>query len=907
MMILSVELHDFKSYRDATLHFLPGTNAILGANGAGKSTILEAIGFALFDYQPPGFKLANLLREGAATGSVVVRLVSSLDERPYDVERIFSATTTTRYRVYDPELGGQCIAEGNEEVRLWLHDHLRVDRSARLAYLFENTVGVPQGTNTAPFQQPAGARKAVFDPLLQVDDYRKASDNLRATENYLRDRHHEVQREIARIEGRLADLPRLQEEKDTLERMVTDLHDQTRRLGVELASLTGQLETMDAAERHVNKLAAQLERARADLSAHRLRLDDARRALREAEEAREQVEASRAGHEAYEAAENRLRDLEERRAARDALRDRLAVIEREEDRLETEIARLNEEMARIEELQRRISELAPAVKQQADLEEALRRAEEDVQRMEAAARREKQAADEAHRAHQELEATREGMALAADLEREIADQQTRLDELVNHEQEVREQGVAAKAECERLERQSSTLEEADTARCPVCEAELTPEHRRDLLMRNKDRITELNATMDRLRREIRTLQRDARATRAALEESQNRLRHLPTDEALQAAGERLAHRQAAWDEAVAELASLQGAPAAAEQYRRELSSLGDPRREYQLHEDRVRGRDDIAQRQHTAATRREALAADAGDLREQLAAYADLDDAVQAARQKQDTHLAAHQSYMTHLNVAGQYAARQALVDKLSADLEGLIRRATDAEHAHADAATNYDVDRHRQLREKVSDMRDELTRADARLSTARERRDEVEAAIADLEQAANEMAVRQNSLEELTALHSILRSTRQLLRQAGPYVTQHLVYQISKEASAIHADIMDDHTGRLNWSEDYDLSLEVRGHERNFRQFSGGEQMSAALALRLALLREISAVDVAFFDEPTAHLDPERRDGLAEKIMQVRGFSQVFVISHDDTFERAAQHHIRIIKDEGGSRPEGI
>jgi exonuclease SbcC len=152
----------------------------------------------------------------------------------------------------------------------------------------------------------------------------------------------------------------------------------------------------------------------------------------------------------------------------------------------------------------------------------------------------------------------------------------------------------------------------------------------------------------------------------------------------------------------------------------------------------------------------------------------------------------------------------------------------------------------------------------------------------------------------------------RTLLRQAGPYVTRQLVYQISQEASAIYADIMDDHTGRLNWSEDYDLSLEIKGRVRGFRQFSGGEQMSAALALRLALLRQTSSIDVAFFDEPTAHLDVERRDGLAEKIMQVKGFSQVFVISHDDTFERTADNYIHIVKDGGGSRldvagPEGL
>jgi len=92
-------------------------------------------------------------------------------------------------------------------------------------------------------------------------------------------------------------------------------------------------------------------------------------------------------------------------------------------------------------------------------------------------------------------------------------------------------------------------------------------------------------------------------------------------------------------------------------------------------------------------------------------------------------------------------------------------------------------------------------------------------------------------------------------------------------------------------------------GRERTFKQLSGGEQMAAALAVRLALLREVSAVDIAFFDEPTANLDDHRRDNLAEQILRVKGFSQLFVISHDDTFERDTDNVVRVVKENGVSR----
>ena len=58
----------------------------------------------------------------------------------------------------------------------------------------------------------------------------------------------------------------------------------------------------------------------------------------------------------------------------------------------------------------------------------------------------------------------------------------------------------------------------------------------------------------------------------------------------------------------------------------------------------------------------------------------------------------------------------------------------------------------------------------------------------------------------------------------------------------------MQDYSRHLAWGEDYGITLEVDGRSRQFAQLSGGEQMSAALSVRLALLREMSNIDVAFF-----------------------------------------------------------
>ncbi len=113
----------------------------------------------------------------------------------------------------------------------------------------------------------------------------------------------------------------------------------------------------------------------------------------------------------------------------------------------------------------------------------------------------------------------------------------------------------------------------------------------------------------------------------------------------------------------------------------------------------------------------------------------------------------------------------------------------------------------------------------------------------------------------------------------------------------------MNDYSTGLKWQNDYDIEIESAGEVRSFRQLSGGERMSAALAVRLALLKALSSCDFIFLDEPTQNMDELRREKLSQEIMNIRGFKQVFVISHDDTFNEKYANVIKIEKIDGESR----
>jgi exonuclease SbcC len=114
-------------------------------------------------------------------------------------------------------------------------------------------------------------------------------------------------------------------------------------------------------------------------------------------------------------------------------------------------------------------------------------------------------------------------------------------------------------------------------------------------------------------------------------------------------------------------------------------------------------------------------------------------------------------------------------------------------------------------------------------------------------------------------------------------------------EANQLFREISGDASRTLKWSRDYEVMLEESGYERSFQNLSGGEQMAAALSVRLALLKQLSDIRVAFFDEPTINMDAERRERLAQQIRQIQHFDQLFVISHDDTFENAVDSVVNV------------
>ncbi|MGB7921908.1 MAG: SMC family ATPase, partial [Pyrinomonadaceae bacterium] len=241
MHVTRVELENIKSHVHSEYTFDRGTTAITGENGAGKTTIIEAIAWALFDTLE--YSKDDFLRRGAKKGSVRVTFESDLDERQYTIYR----DTGQGYYVYDHGLNMR-IAEKKKDVSDFLRAHLGIEPGTDLKSLYRSAIGVPQGSFTAEFLLAPNARKASFDRLLKVEEYREGAERLRDTVSLIRERTAEARERIAGAEGQLASYDRLVEEHAEASARERELAASLDELQREMEERARTVEEMDAAE-----------------------------------------------------------------------------------------------------------------------------------------------------------------------------------------------------------------------------------------------------------------------------------------------------------------------------------------------------------------------------------------------------------------------------------------------------------------------------------------------------------------------------------------------------------------------------------------------------------------------------------------------------------------------------------
>lgn len=267
---------------------------------------------------------------------------------------------------------------------------------------------------------------------------------------------------------------------------------------------------------------------------------------------------------------------------------------------------------------------------------------------------------------------------------------------------------------------------------------------------------------------------------------------------------------------------------------------------------------------------------------------------------------AGNQIYLKHEQKAAELPGLQELNNRLQRTLAETADRLEHTAVQLAAEAERMDPAAAEQLELRAEELNRLASQAETLVREGERRLQELTGRLNEMDRMKVQIRAKEGEESRLKKALDLMNFIRNVYNTSAEEIAQVFLQFISHEATQLYRQLSGENV-QLIWEKDYQVKLKDKHRVRIFKQLSGGEQMSAAFAVRLALLRKFSTVRLGFFDEPTTHLDEYRRMNIAQAIAGIREksddyFEQIFVISHDDTFTTLTENLIRLEKNENGS-----
>ena len=801
MQILSIHLKNIKPHRDRELQFVSGINVLSGNNGVGKSTIFEAIGYALFGVNASDFvgNIDRFITIGAKKGEVKVTFITDSGET-FKVSR--SVGTGSKWLLYK-ENGGDFEVEehaGSSETEARIKELLGLDSGRSLADQYKLVIGPFQNDFLGPFviKQPT-KRQEAFDEILGIDAWRKTYKGTSTMLSTVKGRIEVIK---AEIEGKQEQVAVLPERKKELKELLAGIEAEQKILAENQKSLTEtdkQLTDLDKQEKEAATVKNEIQILENRIRDGKSKITDQEKRVKESENAFELMEKSRPGKEAFEKAEAQLK-----------------------------ILRAQEKQRR--EIEKDINNLE---KESAGLKQKIEHEKKEVEKTD------KDLSEEENR----LKKEKKDLTVDAGIEKAAA----RLPELKNEEEKLRLLKGSLKGKLEGLNEGKEKLSEGI---CPFFKEEcrnIVGKTPKDVF---STRVNELNKEDLDIDKRLKELSREIKAA----------------------------------EDAAKQLDTVKVKSEGIEKQLKALSKRQDDNIKRKAEIDKV------IKNLENAEKKTQTRKAD-------LEKYNKLDSEITGTEKVKSENQKARDAFFTSEKDAKDLTGRRDSLGKMIKLMEDLNRELDTKQKSFKKIEKEYDQKKHAEVRlvkeKMVSDIAalkqkiDGLTKDKLRLEEDIKKMEGIKKDI-------KERLAQKKRYEEKEELVKFLRN--KIFNNVSAQLSERFREEISLRADVIYRTIAEADE-ELFWGDKYQIILrdmqdgEVR--ERTDDQLSGGQIMSAVVALRLALLQTIGA-RVAFFDEPTSNLDATRRANLAHAFRAIdigreelteHWYDQLFLISHDFNF----------------------
>ncbi len=912
MIFKRLKLFNFKSHEETVIPFEKGISVIVGENGAGKSTILEAISFALFK-QHTAKKIDDLVRNNSEAMNVELEFISN--GREYKIIREKkNSLKSSLFKKTSSDGGYVHVCTGDKEVANEIHQILDIDSD-----LFLNAIYIRQGEIADLVDKTSAEKKQLIAKLLGIDSLEKAWKNLLPIINDYENRLSELKGKLYNSDTLKEDLDKKRAELDALKQRGHELEDQITELNNLLKEMSENKRNMEIEkeifETQSNNLEAE-EKTLAKLEEDRRVVVDNLDKIRESEEEIERLEKYVSKLDVYLDFEKSVTSIQKLKDEEKEINDKLDSIAEQKQLIEDKKEGYNNFIASEEEINKLDNqkvnfekELASMAKFEKDKKELLQNIEEERNDIDAFFSKSKDKLSDEGLSQDILSEVDDFDHIEKATSDFLDEISSKIKELSNEIISKNEEIVVFKQNIKSCQKPLDELKDIDN-KCPVCQSDIDSDKKIELIKHYNDEINENKKSIDENEEDVRLLTKNKKSHEDKYErilelskniiEYKQRFHHLQEesiklnkiDEELEGK-EYISNKLGEIILVIAnkrtERESFQDDHDAYNQAKGALEVLGsETETQYKLNQ--VKNEMD----NHVTNIK---LAIDqdphlTGDI-----STSELKNRIEDLKQKNEEYnqlkgfVQNKQSYLTQ---------QDSIKEKIGVSVNQLdiIKNKLEASTYDEDKYEQliYNYERYERRRETFNNELSEIKgQARESISIVKDLTDKINT-IDRFQQEYNDVSDYINLLNHIRNLYSKNGIQKDLRNISRPLIQKH-TKEFFNEFNFNYSD--------LTLDDEYDVTIYGPEGESSMTMVSGGEKIAIALALRLGITQAMSngELDTILLDEPTIHLDSSRRHELINLLKEMSLLPQMIIVTHEPQLENAADNLIKVEKENGISK----
>ena len=913
MIFKRLRLKNFKSYANEVINFDKGITVIIGQNGAGKSSIFEAISFALYKQHTAG-KLHDLVRNNTENMSVELDFVSRGKEYRIIRDKTKSKTVSRLLTKTSSDSEFMSICSGEKEVADNIQAILDMD-----ANLFLNAIYVRQGEIAELVDKQPAEKKRLIGKLLGLDSLETAWKNLSPLIN-------EYENKSSEIKGKLYSKSALDEEYkvktielnemknrghelesqiDEVKQLINEISESKRDMEREkeiyetqMNNLTNEKQTLERLEKEKQTLQESLDK------------------IRQSEEEIERLEKYVSKLDVYLDFEKSVVSIQSLKESEIEMEDKIDSIKEQKklihekkqgynDYLKSEelISGLNNKKI---DLEKQLATITQLEKDKKDLLQGIESDRNDIENFFSISK--EKLLD--YGVSQDDLTNVDGLKKLGDITNDFLDEIAKKIEDLTNEINSKEQDIVAfKQAISSCEKPLEELADVEN-KCPVCQSDIDDAKKEELITQYKTEIEENTKSIEENKETIRLFTKN----KDSFTEKQSKVKKLSDDileykykfsnlekdlERLNEIDQGLDAKEYIGDKLGELILEIAKEKENRDSYKQDhddynqvkgaLDVLGSQTEaEYKLKQ--IKNEIDVHVKNIKLAIENDShLSGDMDTL--------ELKQRIDDLKAKNEEYNQLKGFVQNKKAVNAQFESVKEEIDVCNNQLE-IIQNKIDA--------STYDKEKYEQIT-----YRDEMY--SRRLESFNNELSEIKGRARELINIHKTLAEKiknndrfQKEYENISQYLVLLKDIRELYGKNG----------IQKELRNNSRPIIQKNTKKFfddfnfNYSDliiDDDYNVVVRGPEgeSSMSMVSGGEKIAIALALRLGITKSMAKGDLEtiLLDEPTIHLDDSRRQDLINLLKEMSLLPQMIIVTHENQLESAADNLIKVEKENGVSK----